>query len=263
MVVRQLSEAAERVQASRVVQALASFWKRIDWKRIKSACRATGRCALWIIRRVYKASAATLVFLNDRPQQVFGTLLLLIAGWLGFEGWNADSMFVTLPMMFVAFVLGCSGVAIFDSWSPWVEDVPDTSDDHDRTKQGKSTKRSTKRSRQPVNGSARIDAFWLNTPITLDQPIKTPMGSRTKKITVCVDIDYVIKNNEITVRSATMASGGFFSRIEFNCASSRGEAFSIDFISPKSVLIDAVKRECAPESSSLRRMMFGKVLNPR
>jgi len=117
-------------------------------------------------------------------------------------------------------------------------------------------------SQSDVNGRGRVECFWLETTVKLGRPIRTPMGSRVSVLTVCVDIDYAIRSGVVKVERVSLARGGLLSGISINVASTNGEAFLLSSISPAASLINAAESDIAMPDSSLRRIMFGKVLNP-
>ena len=107
-----------------------------------------------------------------------------------------------------------------------------------------------------------VEAYWCEHSIKLPTKVKTPLGGSVAVITACVDIQYIVVHDRITVQRVhlTRKAGGIMgSRSPVNVAASRrGEAWYAKRICPDSTLLDAVQRDLDADGSRLRRMMLGK-----
>ncbi len=53
-------------------------------------------------------------------------------------------------------------------------------------------------------GHLEVNAYWCETTIKLSNKIQTPLGSRVGVVKVCVDIQYSIDDDQITIRKVTL-----------------------------------------------------------
>lgn len=108
--------------------------------------------------------------------------------------------------------------------------------------------------------SCVVTGYWCETEISLDTPVKTPLGGRVKRLAVCVDIRYAIEGDNITLRRVSLAQAG----ADYNMsASRRGEAWKAPCFRPESILEQAVLHDLQLNDSRLRAIMVGKVNQSR
>ena len=107
-----------------------------------------------------------------------------------------------------------------------------------------------------------VEGYWCESDVTLPTKVRTPLGGNVTIITVCVDIYYVVENDNIAVRGVQLSRAGaglMGSGSASNVAAKRrGEAWYATNICPESTLKEAVASDLACERSRLRRMMIGK-----
>jgi len=107
-----------------------------------------------------------------------------------------------------------------------------------------------------------VEAYWCEASIKLPSKVKTPLGGSVTVITACVDIQYIVEEDRITVQRVHLSRGGggiMGSNSSVNVAASRrGEAWYATSICSESMLLDAVQRDLEVDGSRLRRIMMGK-----
>lgn len=107
-----------------------------------------------------------------------------------------------------------------------------------------------------------VEGYWCASKITLPTKVRTPLGGNVTIITACVDIHYVVEDNNIAVRRVKLSrtGGGVMgSGSAVNVAAQRrGEAWYARDICPEFTLKKAVESDLASKKSHLRRMMLVK-----
>jgi hypothetical protein len=90
--------------------------------------------------------------------------------------------------------------------------------------------------RRSDSNALRVEAYWCESAIKLPKKIQTPSGGSVTVVSVCVDIEYLVKDGEIELQRVQLAqSGGRIvgSDLPLNVsATRRGEAWYADYICP-------------------------------
>ena len=103
-----------------------------------------------------------------------------------------------------------------------------------------------------------IEGYWCHSPVRLARPVRTPLGSRTTVLTVCVDIGYSVHAGEIVLHGVELTQPQDTGLEGCNVASKRGEAFRATRVCPESELVKVIMDELCAVPSHLGRLMLGK-----
>jgi len=105
-----------------------------------------------------------------------------------------------------------------------------------------------------------VEGFWCNTPVKLPNKITTPLGSKVTVVTMCVDVEYTMRERKIVVLKVRLAlkNKGASGQPRNMSAERVGESFFAYSITPHSILLSLVDQELGREGSNMRRVMYGQ-----
>ncbi|WP_404305910.1 WYL domain-containing protein [Neorhodopirellula lusitana] len=106
-----------------------------------------------------------------------------------------------------------------------------------------------------------VDAYWLETAIRLPRKVRTLSGGNVTIVTACVDVNYAVNGNEITITGASLSrSGGLLGPRKINVSAQRtGEAwYATSLPVSNASLREASQVDLEHSESRLRRIIFGK-----